>query len=348
MSTPPDILYVQRRPRRAGAQTSLFRLISSSPHSSHVLTSSKGWLSDALEKVSVREWPSPRSLRGRLGGLRSFAKNFAKEIKPPGIVVANDHHECLLALALANVFSVPCVAILRTPGMSQHDFQKHHCADCAHLFVVGNELNERVGQWSDTSHSLFMEGFLEEEFAAERPAPSSCPSEILIAGSEEPRKGFPDFLKALEILEKSHPDLPITKVALTGQTPDGDIPKLRCQLDFVGRVNDFIPFAQGFDFAIHPSRSETFGLAPLELIIAGIPTLCTRTGIAGDDLLPSSWLTPPSSPQEMATALLDWIHHWQDRRKELKSVEEAIHSRFAICRTSAHFFEIIDRLSVAT
>ena len=324
MSSPADILFVQRRPKRAGAQTSLYRLVSSSPRSSQVLISSAGWLNEALENVTVKVWPSPRSLKGRLGGLASFTKSIAKEIGAPKIVVANDHHECLPALALAKAFSVPCIAILRTPGMSENDFQKHRCGECAHLFIVGEELSGRVDNWSDTPHSLFIEGFLEEEFADIPPPPAEFPSEILIAGSEEARKGFADILTALEILEKSHPDFPLKKVVFTGRAPEGELPTLSCQLDFVGRVNDFIPFAQGFDFAVHPSRHETFGLAPLELIIAGIPTLCTQTGIADQDLLPSPWLTPPSSPEELARALLDWNQNWQDRRNELKKWQPAI------------------------
>ncbi|YCM46041.1 glycosyltransferase family 4 protein [Verrucomicrobiaceae bacterium 227] len=348
MSTPATALYVQRRPTRAGAQTSLFRLITSSSRKSLLLCSEAGWLTDTLDGAIVKKWSSPRSLPARLGGLTRFAKKIANEVREATIVVANDHHECPIALAIAKTLALPCVAILRTPGMSHHDFQKYHCDDCDSLFIVGDELSQKVQQWSSSPLVPFVEGFLESEFTPPPPAPAQFPSEILIAGSEEPRKGFQDLLQALQILEKEHPAFQLKKVVLTGQIPDAPIPQLDCEVDFVGRVEDFIPFAQGFSFAIHPSRHETFGLAPLELIIGGIPTLCTRTGCADGDLLPASWLTPPSSPRDLAKALLDWKNNWSLNRAQLTKASRTIHERFAITATSRSFFQTIDDLSGAS
>jgi glycosyltransferase involved in cell wall biosynthesis len=279
--------------------------------------------------------------------LKAFSKKLAHELPKVSLVVANDHQECPVALALAKTLSAPCAAILRSSGMSQRDFEKYRAGECEHLFVVGEELAEKTKRWSKVPQSMFSEGFLEDEFLPIPDAHDHFPSEILVAGSEAPGKGFQDLLQALAILQTDHPDLPLKKVVFTGSRPDCAIPELRCELDFVGRVQDFISFAKRFDLAIHPSRHETFGLAPLELIIAGIPTLCTRTGITKDDLLPASWLAPPRSPLQLAEALLDWSQHWQARRKDLPDVIARIHSRFAVSKTSADFFEKVDQLSAA-
>ena len=338
-----SLLFIQRRPKRAGAQTSLFRLASVSRHKNIILCSEEGWLTTALPNIIAHKWPSARSLAGRMGGLKRAAMKINREVQA-AIVIANDHQECPIALEIAKEANIPSIGVLRTPGMSQRDFEKYHCSSCDHNFVVGEELSNKVRQWSGTPSSLFQEGFLENEFSSEHQASSAFPEEILIAGSSEPRKGFSDLLDAIRILESRHAEFPIKKITLTGEPLEEAIPDLRCQLDFVGRVDDFIAFAKKFQFAVHPSRSETFGLAPLELIIAGIPTLCSETGCANSGLLPSSWLTNPSSPEDLASSLEDWINNWSTHQKKLPEVIETIHRQFAIDSTSAEFFSVVDKL----
>jgi glycosyltransferase involved in cell wall biosynthesis len=340
-----DLLFVQRRPTRAGAQTSLWRIVKSSPSLPLILSAAHGWLDEALPGTIVSTWPSPRSWPARLGGLTRFAKSIAPRLQGIRAVVANDHQECPLALALAKRLDLPCLAILRTPGMSQRDFSKYQCDQCNHLFAVGDELLEKVTRWATAPSSLFVEGFLKDEFLPVPAASPQFPSRILVAGSEEPRKGFRDFLTALEILRQEHPKFALEEVVFTGHAPAEAVPRLDCHLEFAGRIADFIPFARQFDFAIHPSRHETFGLAPLELIISGIPTLATATGCLDESLLPVSWLVPPASPPDLAQALLDWQKNWPDRRAHLAGTIDTIRERYDIQKTLAPFFATVDRLT---
>lgn len=339
-----NIIFVQRRPTRAGAQTSLYRLVSTIQERAIVLTSSLGWLTSMLPHTHVAPSPSARSLAGRLGGLKHAARNIAKKIQA-SIVVANDYHECPMALALAKEMNVPCLAILRASGMTRRDFEKYHCAKCDHLFIVGEELNTKALQWTSTPISLFQEGFLEGDFFPPREPAETFPEKILVAGTSNPLKGFHDLLAALEILEAQNPDFPIKEVVLTSTPLNASIPKLRAKLNFVGRIENFISFAQNFQFAIHPSQAETFGLAPLELIISGIPTLCTRTGALNEDLLPSSWLSPPASPKDLATVLENWIKHWSVHCQELPGVIQKIKTQYHIEETSKELFTTIRRLT---
>ena len=338
-----ELLFIQRRPTRAGAQTSLFRLASVSKNKAVVLCAEEGWLTAALPHSLIQKWPSARSLAGRIGGLKFSARKVLNKTQP-ALIIANDHQECPFALAIAREAQIPCLVILRTPGMSQRDFEKYQCADCDHLFVVGEELNIEVRQWSATETSLFQEGFLENEFASNPITSTAFPDEILVAGSSEPRKGFNDLIEALKIVESRLPEFPLKKVTLTGQALDTSIPDLRCDLDFVGRVDDFIDFARNFHFAVHPSRHETFGLAPLELIIAGIPTLCTETGCANAELLPDAWRTTPSSPEALANSLEDWVNNWETHQQNLGRVIETIHREFSIETTAAGFFGVVASL----
>lgn len=342
--TRENILWIQRRPSRAGAQTSLSRLASVSPVETTILTASDGWLASAVPHSHIETWPSPRSLVGRLGGLKHAACTIAKKIQA-SIVVANDYHECPMALALAKEMNVPCLATLRASGMTRRDFEKYHCAKCDHLFIVGEELNTKALQWTSTPISLFQEGFLEGDFFPPREPAETFPEKILVAGTSNPLKGFHDLLAALEILEAQNPDFPIKEVVLTSTPLNASIPKLRAKLNFVGRIENFISFAQNFQFAIHPSQAESFGLAPLELIISGIPTLCTRTGALNEDLLPSSWLSPPASPKDLATVLENWIKHWSVHCQELPGVIQKIKTQYHIEETSKGLFTTIRRLT---
>lgn len=346
MNPTAHLLFVQRRATRAGAQTSLFRIVKNSSCRSLILCAERGWLVEALPGTIVSTWPSPRSWPARLGGLTRFARRTSPHLRGLGAVVANDHQECPVALALAKRLALPCLAILRTPGMSHRDFSKYQCDRCDHLFAVGEELLEKVSHWATAPSSLFVEGFLKDEFLPVPAARPRFPSRILVAGSEEPRKGFQDFLTALELLRRNHPKFALEEVVFTGQPPAAAVPRLDCHLEFAGRISDFIPFARQFDFAVHPSRHETFGLAPLELIISGVPTLATATGCLDESLLPPSWLVPPASPPDLARALLDWQKHWPDRRARLPGTVDTIRERYDLETTLAPFFETLDRLTV--
>jgi glycosyltransferase involved in cell wall biosynthesis len=61
---------------------------------------------------------------------------------------------------------------------------------------------------------------------------------------------------------------------------------MRSQFAFLGRVNGLSELVRGYDFAVHPSRMESFGLAPIEALLAGTPTLVSLTGEAGELGLP--------------------------------------------------------------
>lgn len=345
------ILFVQRHPRRAGAQTSLYRLLKTSPTSSSVVLASEGWLSEALPDSLIYPWPSPRSLSARIGGTKRFAEKFSKELRArglnPSIVIANDHHECIPTLAISRRLSIPSAAILRTPGMTQADFQKHRCMDIDHLFIVGNELASKVRKWGSQPHSLYQEGFLEDEFSDPSKLPSSLPDRLLVAGSEEPRKGFSDLILALKLLEETQPEICFKEITFTGNPPNMKLPDLNCQMKFVGRIDNFVDFAKNFSFAIHPSRHETFGLAPLELVIAGIPTLCSRTGIADEHLLPESWLIEPNNPKDIVSKIIQWHTSWKSLSEKRDKVIANIRTQFHIENSVRPFYEVISLLTSA-
>jgi glycosyltransferase involved in cell wall biosynthesis len=353
LSDKGNILFIQDRSIRAGAQTSLERMVQSEnirQLNPAALIAQPGWLSDTLKKhhvpAVVSRWPSPRSLKARLGGLDRFAKKIVPVLKQasiyPRVIIANDHQECLLAHSLSRALGgVPLMAILRTPGMNQLDFEKYRCAHCDVVFGEGHELRKRVETWLKKPVPLFEEGFAESEFLAPKSLPEQFPKRIFVAGSEEPRKGFQDFFDALEILEKKQPDFLGFDCHLTGAPPEDEATQrflensLRSELTFLGRVDNFIETASAFDLAIHPSRAESFGMAPLELLLAGIPTLISTTGVVEKMDIPEEWQFTPNDPGDLADHLEKLWLKWPEVSPAVSNIQKQIREQYHIEQTTA-------------
>lgn len=342
------LLFIQNRPKRAGAQTSLYRITrckSISALSPVILTASHGWLNEALEENNIPQfsspWPSPRSLQARMGGLKKFAnkivQNLAADGRFPRAIVANDHQECLVALAISRALGgIPVMAILRTPGMSKRDFAKYQCGDCTAIFPRGKELTARVQAWTARPVYCLEGSFTDEERFPAIELPPAFPERILVAGSEEPRKGFSDFIDALAIVEQEHAKFPALQCVMTGNAPDSPTQEydFRSQFEYIGRINHFIEYARGFSLAIHPSRSESFGMAPLELILAGIPTLVSRTGVIDQLGLPDAWCFEPESPRDMADRIAKIWRRWPDTGFDIPSTQQRLLENYHISHTA--------------
>jgi glycosyltransferase involved in cell wall biosynthesis len=354
------LLFVQNRAKRAGAQVSLSKIAASAeirPLNPFVLLGSVGWLSSFFgeERIPhmIQPWPSPRSLSARVGGLAKFGKSTISQLHASGAaptaIVANDHQECLTALALSKACGgIPVAVILRTPGMSQSDFDKYQCGKCNFIFARGETLTRRAQAWSGKEVSCMLGSFTDDDFFDPLPSCSSFPQKILIAGSEEPRKGFSDFLEALKIIESAEPNFPAIEYVFTGEKSE-ELSQLitqdfRSSFTFAGRVNNFQTFARQFHLAIHPSRSESFGMAPLELLLAGVPTMISRTGITDALPLSSPWVFNPMSPPELAHHLTQIWKQWPKLQLDIPSIQEHLRNHYHISQTTELLADTINDL----
>jgi len=363
MSEASHLLFIQKRSLRAGAQTSLARMVGSTPLrdlNPAVLVGTEGWLHQDLKDrafpVALTEFPSPRAIMTRLLGYGAFARRASAKLAEvgirPGAIIANDHQECPLALALsARLGGVPVLGILRTPGMDRRDFKKYACENCDGLMGEGVELNERVQTWTDKQTALFEEGFCEEEFFPPVPFPSVFPSRILVVGSESPRKGFGDFIEALDLIESREPAFPGLRCDFTGTIPVG-LESLvarprRSQFIFLGRVEGFAKLVRNYPLAIHPSRAETFGMAPIEAMLAGVPTMVSATGIAATLPLPTTWIFEPASPKKIAERLTELWRRWVDHALDVAAVQQHIRACYHIDHTAGFVRESLVRIGAA-
>ena len=320
----PQMIYVQNSVHLAGAQKSLSRLLAAPgirQFSPRLLTGQEGWLTSFCTDNGIPwhrlDFPSSRSMAGRMFGNRRFAVHAAGllgEHLEPGrarIVHANDHPDSLLGLALAESLGAAPVLTLRTPGMSQSDFEKYRCGDHRHLIAVGMELYGRVSKWAGSVPvSLVYNGVTPEEIIAPVYPPPQTLDRVVVLGSVEPRKGWRDLVDALGMIEDRLPEQPLPEIHFLGDCL-GTAPHVslgterlrRFKVRFLGVASDYRDRLREYPLAIHPSRDESFGMAALECVAAGVPLLGASTGMIPEFIPDDHFRFAPQDVRRLAEKL---------------------------------------------
>jgi glycosyltransferase involved in cell wall biosynthesis len=222
------------------------------------------------------------------------------------------------------------------------------------LISVGEELFDKVASWhQDTPHTLVHDGIGSDEIIMPRQPAADVVNQVVVLGSLSPRKGWRDLIDALVTMEQSgatdfpefvfvghHHGLdPATELGLSRLT--------RCQVRFVGVIQDFREFVQDFPLAIHPSRSESFGMAAIETVAAGVPLLAGATGLIPAFIPSPQFLFEPSNLTDLVSklkCLLGTSPGGLQQSFKLETGQEIIARSFTLDRTVAQLTEIYDRL----
>ena len=355
-------VFLQGRTHRAGAQTCLARLLrhkAMRQWSPVLVCSAPGWLTRECERENIpvicEPFPKSRSLLGRLFGNARFVERVVSKLQAAGlgdiaIVHANDHIESLLGLRLAEKLDARSAIFLRSPGMTQRDYVKYRCNEYGLIAAVGDELCVRVRGWDSSQPiQLIHDGLEPEEFDAVKPKPERAPTRILVIGSPLDWKGWADLTEALYLLEQNNA-LPAMSFDFTGSRPgeatnDLKLDRLRLhQCNFLGRVEAFRDLAQSYDLVINPTRMESFGMAALEVLAAGVLLLSSRTGVIEQVQFQAEMLFPPHQPQALAEALKNVILRWTALGPSVPAAQESIRRLFSIDNTANRVSEAYRRL----
>lgn len=343
----PCLIYIQKRTHRAGAQTCLARLLNQPIIKAYnpilVCEKESGWLWNTAKSLGIScidlPFPSSRSLSARLFGNKKFAENLAKIIKRlrggPFIVHANDHLEGLLGLALARELSAAKAIFLRSPGMKKNDYFKYRCNEYDFIASVGEQYQSEIQTWDKhNSIKLIHDGIEQSEFFPPIKWPTQMPKKILVIGSALAWKGWRDFIDALVLLEK-HSDIPSIQFEFTGDLPDVDNNNLEIdrlhkhECVFIGRVENFAALLREHSLVINPSRQETFGMAAVETVAAGIPLLSSRSGVI-DQILNSNFLFEIQNPTSLYEKLLYILSHWEKIQYPFEEFQDAVKANFLV------------------
>ncbi len=341
------VLFLQGRTHRAGAQTCLARLLrheKSRAWNPVVLSSAPGWFTEECARLGVpvvlEEFPSSRSLGARLFGNEAFSKRVAAALDArnfkSGIVFANDHQEALLALSLAKRFGAKSAILLRSPGMRHEDYVKYNCGAFDYISAIGDDLAARAQSWeaSKTVHAAY-DGVFEDEFLSPKEKPALPPKQMLAIGSPLAWKGWADLTEALHLL-RGEEKLKVFRVDFSGVKPqesDNDLHLSRLQgvaCNFLGRVEGFRNLVRSYDLIINPSRMETFGMAAIEVLAAGVPLLSSKSGVIEDVQTNPALLFEPANPASLAAALKNLLDHWSAMDFGVAAAQRNIRRKFMI------------------
>ena len=126
-----------------------------------------------------------------------------------------------------------------------------------------------------------------------------------------PEKGHRYLLDCMAPVVSGYPGI---RFVLVGDGPEGT--ELRRQVEasglqqhviFAGRCDDVPELLAAADLMVHPALEESFGIAVLEGLRAGLPVVATRVGgipeVVGEE--GAAVLVPPRDPAALGEAVLE-------------------------------------------
>lgn len=356
------VIFIQQSPALAGSQKSLLRLMRALNGCWRpvLVCGAEGWLTAACRSsgisVVVFPFPSARSLKARLFGNRCFGQAVADRCRPyiqnRCLVHGNDHIQSLSALAVAEALRAPSVLTVRSTGMTKRDFLKYKCFRHLAIAAVGQNLYQRTSAWCPASRLYLIEnGVAEDEIASEIHHGTSIPGSVVVPGSAQPGKGWRDLADALVILESQGRGADLEFVFLgnsCGQQVNNFLGSSRLKqfrLRHLPLTDDFQQTVGKYGFAVHPSRSESFGMALLEVLAAGVPVLTSRTGVAEKVVTDSRFLFEPQNPEDLAGKLAAIISDFSGADRMVSYAQDIIRRQYCVARTAGQYMELYSSLN---
>jgi glycosyltransferase involved in cell wall biosynthesis len=127
----------------------------------------------------------------------------------------------------------------------------------------------------------------------------------LYAGRLETEKRVDQIIECWKQIRQNHPQ---ARLLVLGS---GSQEKVLRQIagegvDFIGQVDNVIPYLQAADLFILPSSTEGLSNAMLEALSCGLPVIATSVGGAEDVIQhgQNGWLIAPDQPKELCQAIL--------------------------------------------
>jgi glycosyltransferase involved in cell wall biosynthesis len=243
--------------------------------------------------------------------------------------------------------------VLRSIATSRDDYFKYRCSDYDVVLAVGSELQARARDWDPGRPiEVIHDGLATEDFASPKPKPPRPPSRVLVIGSAQELKGWRDLFAALRELEGAGV-LPQAMFDFTGTQPDLDandrdlrrLVAARCR--FLGRVEGFKDLVRGYDLVVNPSRMESFGMAAIEVLAAGVALLSSRTGVIAQVQERDEMLFAPADPAALAQALQRIFTRWSHVDFGVAQAQENVRQRFSIDFTAVALDTAFQRASAA-
>lgn len=172
-------------------------------------------------------------------------------------------------------------------------------------------------------------------------------------GQERGLKGHEDFIAALTLVRKIHPE--IHAVIIGGPWDDAKWYEDRLRylgarncggaLSFTGFRRDVPALFPDLDLAVVPSLSENVGGA-VEPLLSGVPVVATNVGGLPDLIQngKTGWLAPPQDPDALARAILDALENKDEARRRTIEGQRLARQLFDVERTGRETAVVYDKI----
>jgi glycosyltransferase involved in cell wall biosynthesis len=335
-----NIIFIQNRPTKAGAQHALKRLVTSDLMKKHkivIITSEKGWLTNELKKfehikIIIEKFPSSRSLTAKIFKNKFWAKKIVNKLNNlniyPHIIQANEYIENLLAYELSKYYKdCKSAVFFRSALMTKRDFYKYKCDKSNIKIAVSDELKNRITLYYKGIINVVYDFLYDKEFFPPKKRSLFFPKRILIIGNPHPNKGWNIALEALEMFNKKYPNV-IKELYFTGIPKDKENFKSINNIKYIFKKYDNLSVkARKFDLVISPSKYESFGLANVETLAAGVILLASKRGVV-KDILPKEFLFEPNK-YELFKRLEYIFRYWSNLNFDLDIIQNIIKTKFS-------------------
>jgi glycosyltransferase involved in cell wall biosynthesis len=290
---------------------------------------------------SARGWSAPPGLGARLARTPGYLRQFRRELlrTRPNVIHANTLR-VLPEAAVARSLGIPVVLHvheLPTPS-AKASLALNWAARAADVLVaVSHAVGERLDPHAGRTPVLVVPNGV-KPLGVERSPESGL---IGTVGTICDTKGTDVFLEAAAIARRRAPELRFEHVGQSDLDHDrafarrveslAAAPELAGGLRMLGRQPAAAALARWETFVL-PSRQDSFPLASLEAMQAGLPVVASEVGGLPEqiDHLETGVLIPPERPDELA----DWIvrlHADPELRERLgKAAANRVNDRFTI------------------
>lgn len=169
--------------------------------------------------------------------------------------------------------------------------------------------------------------------------------EILFVKNDYLIGGLPELIEALEILKDYQ-----FKLSIVGTTrlQESDLNKAEnCEIDVKGIMNnnEVIELMYNHDILCIPARFEPLGVAVMEGLAVGIPTI--TTGVGGLPEVTNNgtyiWECQPNNPQSLSEQIKACISSPELRTEKSRNGKKYVHDRFDFNEVVSRFTEILDK-----
>ena len=216
---------------------------------------------------------------------------------------------------------------LKRPGDPfEHKLERNTVARATHLAAVSNFCAQRTLQLcglSDRPCTAIHNAVDTTLFAPDTSVPTE-PGLIVFVNSINPKKGIEQLVDAMNIVCKSHANARLvvigqdTQKKVNGKTYVEQLqarvqPEYRDRVIFTGRLDrhtGVLPYLRKAAVCCYPSHMETFGIAPVEAMALGKPTIYSKSG-PGPEVIEhgvSGLLCDPFDPKDIAAKISSILH----------------------------------------